>query len=509
MPTAVLTDQNGSNYGNVVYSLSKTVVMVEETFNVQCRITPKFKAYGVRIWANFASGGSVFFADSAVTTIAANTTVTLNVSCKVPTSAVVRMTARGEKLILEFQVPDTTQMFYGHTTDHIDAGLWALQSRIAPEVSAVLSDSTSAYGHFGTYVKDRSSLSVVATVTLDPYDSALTVLSRQMVVDGVVVNPITNSFSFGLLTHFGASVPWSLTITDSQNFSTTISGTIQVLDYSSPSITSFIARRCKEVVNDLGQTILEEAADGEVVDLMGVSVISGVASNNGWIAELIHGPSGGTMTTEQLTSGSDGQSFTSILVKYGISATTNYDFTYKISDYFTSAQMTVSVYKAISYFNVEKFHVAVGKRATPRTESDPLFECVYPAQFLNGLFDVAKRPVAVFEEYDAGSYSSSFAMRLGPFLIQCGLTGTMPVTGVASVDTTYQFSTPFKTGTDPKVFITKYYITGTPGNAVNSEVVLATPHDATQFTVRAYSSTSGDKIPRAQWIAIGYAPDPV
>jgi len=149
---------------------------------------------------------------------------------------------------------------------------------------------------------------------------------------------------------------------------------------------------------------------------------------------------------------------------------------------------------------------AVGGNPTG-TADDQKFESFLPAHFLDGLF-TSGRPVGVLEDSAPGSYFGTFVFRLGQIMIQFGITDALSVSGEnAFADYAINYAQPFKTGTDPKVLLGKYYITANIANVMNSDVILAYPHDNTKFTARACSSSSGEKTPRATWLAVGYAPD--
>lgn len=242
---------------------------------------------------------------------------------------------------------------------------------IVPSISSItLSDpSGEVPAEWGMYVKGKSTLRVV-TSAAGSYGS--TIASYSVAVNGVTYSG--QEITTGALQSIGTQTV-RVTVTDSRGRTATASQTYTVQDYSTPSISTFDAKR----VNASG----EDDDEGEYVQISYATLVSDVNGNNTASIKIMYKPaSDGTWVTAYSEDGASYAIYDSITIS-GISVDDTYDVRIDLSDSFTSSTRTVSIATAVVTmdFKSNGRGVALGKVS----EYDA-FECAMPARFTGSFF---------------------------------------------------------------------------------------------------------------------------
>lgn len=265
-----------------------------------------------------------------------------------------------------------------------------LTDRLDPVIdSATLTDPTGGLEYFGVLAQNMSTLDFTGAVTLDPLDTSLTATHTfKMEYAGGEVQEYTSTDGVftGLMLPYTGAFSWLYTATDSVGNSASTGGNLEVVPYALPTITELSAERYKEVVADDGTTSYIASDDGEHVWFDLTAAICALKDRNAWTLTCAWSDQSKT-----IREGTDGESITLIqdrdAVPDTISAAERVEFTWTLTDFFTSTAMRVTVDKAGAYFSVEKNGVAVGMRATG-TEKDKKFEVAqdYKSHFHGGAY---------------------------------------------------------------------------------------------------------------------------
>lgn len=171
--------------------------------------------------------------------------------------------------------------------------------------------------------------------------------------------------------------------------STTVTGTITMLAYSAPQITSFKATRYV-----MDETTPVAKPTGENVMITLAASIASVNGANAYTAKIAYGIDGGesTAVTDVFASGTDGGTIsltndTSILTAE-LSASERWKLELIITDEVTALTATVIyVERAKAYFSVTPEGVCAGGFPALGSTAKPTFESVLPAHFLGGIFN--------------------------------------------------------------------------------------------------------------------------
>lgn len=332
--------------------------------------------------------------------------------------------ARGFDAKIEFLLADSAELTSGSsTTSASTQAVSILKSRSAPTINFVeFGDETTAFARFGSFVQGESEIEATIQTQVDSIDPTVAIVSRELTLGGVLHSLTAATGSLGPVNLSGA-VPWTLKVTDNKGLSAESSGSIQVLPYSKPAISTLIAQRYREVVADDGSVSYVQSDDGEHVRFTLSGQVAQVAGANAWTLKISYGS-----TTRTALSGTDGASISRTddrtLVTSAISLSERVEFTFTLTDFFHSISMVAAVDKAGAYFNVEKTGVAAGMRSTG-TVDNPLFESAYPAKFYAGLDSAVKKHV--FEAADFSAYfqqdTADFPLtvhRFGPLVVLYG-----------------------------------------------------------------------------------------
>jgi len=261
-----------------------------------------------------------------------------------------------------------------------------VKDAVPPKIKSVSHkdiESHNALGHFGKYVKSWSRPAFTVEYELDPRYSFMTATQTLQLMNqyGNVIYSATqvdnNYFEVGTINESG-TIAWSYTLVDSAGKDVSDSGTFDVADYSSPSLKNVSVERYNADVDDGGQSIYIPSDDGDYVRFTLDASTKPVENNNGWKLELTYSEGDSDTSTKiDVVSGDDGADISyendRTILPAIIDSASNWDFSFKLSDYFTSTTVTVSVLKAGAYFDVEPVGVSVGMRSTG-TEEDKKFE---------------------------------------------------------------------------------------------------------------------------------------
>ena len=211
--------------------------------------------------------------------------------------------------------------------------------------------------------------------------------SRTLTVDG---KTYTLSADGGTLQPINASgsVDYTITVVDSYGQMGTLSGTVTVLAYTSPTLSGVAINRYVASLNTQGQTIYELDDDGDKLWFdAAITVQTSLGSGtNKWSLRIT--PSGGTAINVLTDSSLATKAYTHDRSVFAATYanTSTFDFTVELSDAFTTITYRVSVPKAGGIFNIETTGVAVGMRSTG-TEANPLFEVAYESRFRAAVYD--------------------------------------------------------------------------------------------------------------------------
>lgn len=266
-----------------------------------------------------------------------------------------------------------------------------LTDRLAPVIdSATLTDPAGGLDHFDVLVQNMSAIDFTGAVTLDPLDTSLTATHTfKMEYEGGEVQEYTSTDGVftGLTLPYTGALSWRYTVTDSVGNSANTGGNLEVAPYTPPTITELSAERYKEQVADDGTTSYVAADDGEHVRFSLRATACKIKEKNAWTLTVAWNDQSKTVMEDS------GRYAACVIVKDRfavtdvISAAERVEFTWTLTDFFTSAVMCVTVDKAGAYFSVEKNGVAVGMRATG-TDKDKKFEVAqdYKSHFYGGAF---------------------------------------------------------------------------------------------------------------------------
>ena len=328
---------------------------------------------------------------------------------------------RGFDAKIEFLLADSAELASGSSTTSASAqAVSILKNRTAPVINFVeFGDETTAFARFGSFVQDESQIEATIQTQVDSIDPTVAIVSRELTLGGILHSLPAATGSLGPVNLSGA-VSWTLKVTDNKGLSAESSGSIQVLPYAKPSISTLTAQRYREVVADDGTVSYVQSDDGEHVRFTLAGQVAQVAGANAWTLKIAYGTA-----TRTALSGTDGATIARTddrtLVTSAISLSERVEFTFTLTDFFHSVSMVAAVDKAGAYFNVEKTGVSAGMRSTG-TVDNPLFESAYPGKFYAGLDSAVKKHV--FEDSDFSEYfqqnTTDFPLticRFGPVVV--------------------------------------------------------------------------------------------
>lgn len=251
----------------------------------------------------------------------------------------------------------------------------SVPTSIVPSINSInVADTNSTYAtKFGALIQNKSAAKITISAS-GSYGS--TISSYSTTVESQTYSG--NTFSTPILKNSGA-ITINTTVKDSRGRSSTKSTTVNVVSYSSPTVSSFTVNRC----NSSGTLDV----NGTYIKFVGVGSVSSCNSKNSssWKIEYKLSTSS---TWNSLLSGTgytvninEHKSITG-----GFLTTATYDFRLTVSDYFTSSVSIKNISTAFALMNFNKSGkgLAIGKMS----EKDYL-EVAIPAEFksllVNGL----------------------------------------------------------------------------------------------------------------------------
>lgn len=384
---------------------------------------------------------------------------------------------------------------------------YVLTSRLDPVINNVAISDTrvgNPLEHFGSFVYGQSLPRFVADVTLDPLDPSLTArhtLVLEQIDGGQIIQLYKDENNTGIFDldplFWNGTVHWVYSVVDSAGNTASTSGSFEVLPYSPPEITTFRVMRYKTLIGDGGEISYVDADDGENVRVTIAANVASVEGLNAWELKIKYNRVGDPPITISPLSGTDGQSIAVIddrtILTATIPASSDFEFTAELTDFFGSVTRLAMVYKAGGYLNVEKFGVAVGMRSTG-TPENPLFETAHPARFYAGakFFEAP-------EFVDPAAARDALGVTLGNLGVQTGKSGAISVGANAVKDQTINFPIPF--ASPPLVIACAEDSSGWGNpNATCAAVRLITP---TGFNFRIMNTHSASRSAICHWMAIG------
>lgn len=266
-----------------------------------------------------------------------------------------------------------------------------LTDRLDPVIdSTTITDPTGGLEYFGVLAQNMSTLDFAGKVTLDPLDTSLTATHtfKMEFGNGEVQEYTSTDGAFtGLVLPYTGTLNWSYDVVDSVGNSASQNGSFEVVSYTPPVISELSAERYKEQVADDGTITYVADDEGEHVWFSLSTEVCKILNKNAWTLTAAWNDQTKTVLED---SGANAIFITAndrTVIPDAISAAERVEFTWTLTDFFTSAVMRVTVDKAGAYFDIEKNGVAVGMRATG-TESEKKFEVAqdYASHFYGGAF---------------------------------------------------------------------------------------------------------------------------
>lgn len=243
-------------------------------------------------------------------------------------------------------------------------------STVIPTVSFVTSDEESDIASkFGCFVKGKSRLYVDASASVggsgsDVVSCKITVGNESFVGDTATTNVLKDS----------GSLVVTVAIEDSRGRRNTKSVTYNVVDYSSPYITSISAIRS----NSSGG----ESDSGTYAKVTLVGGVSSINGKNTYVYKVFYKKTTATSWSEYTITNTSNTINKSVILS-NIESGSSYDVVGYISDYFTSVELgskpIPSSFRTINLLAGGR-GVAFGKLA-----EEEIFECEFPAEFNSGL----------------------------------------------------------------------------------------------------------------------------
>ena len=382
-----------NNAGTVIYSLERPSLAYGESITFGLTVRPSIAITKVTtvIYPGSLTPGIILETDKNV---AANAGASLSYTLQIPDDVYAAMTQRTHNA--QIQITLTGANGTAYTTGRIECGdstsgqrFKLAKSRTVPVISGVSwgESGTSHISTYGNLIAGKTVPTMSFSVTLDTdADSGIGYEGRTLTVGSKTYTLSANSGTLGAIAESG-SVSYTITVTDSYGQTGTLSGTVTVLAYVPPTLSSVAISRYVSSLNTQGQTVYELDDDGtklwfDAIITVQASLGSGA---NKWSLKIT--PAGGTAINVLTNSSLATKTYThdrSVLTAT-YANTSAFDFTVELSDAFTTITYQVNVPKAGGIFNIETTGVAVGMRSTG-TDANPLFQSAYPAHFLAGAY---------------------------------------------------------------------------------------------------------------------------
>lgn len=245
-------------------------------------------------------------------------------------------------------------------------------SGLGPEISGLaVSEATAGLAaQFGAYVQHKSTLKVEVTAA---GVCGSTIKTCQVSADGRSYSG--TSITTAALTASG-ELPIKVTVTDSRGRSASRTVSVEVLPYANPAITGFTAYRCGRDGS--------AAADGNYVSLTYAYRVSPVGGKNTAAMEAAcKRLSAAENAWAALLAGTDYTASATVVPATAISADYQWHLRLKVSDWFTSTQMVLTLPSAEVILDLlsDGKGVAFGKTA----EESGVLEAAWPVRFRKNL----------------------------------------------------------------------------------------------------------------------------
>lgn len=314
-----------------------------------------------------------------------------------------------------------------------------LMSRVAPTFDFTLGGTTVGRlgsSFLGGYVQDKTVFTgTIDNIVFDPGNTYANILYPMTITFGTGADAQTfnmrsnttgepyEDMEIGTLSLSGTNIPYSVVVTDSTGTqSTAVTGTVDILPYAAPQITTLFAQRYIQNA-DLSYS---PSVNGSNLWLDIATQVQALDGYNAWSLAVDYADESQTTTgTVSVSSGTDGSGFsvyetqrdpltaTTVLVSAGSPITfavgNSWTLSAVLTDFFASTTLQVTVNRGIFRFDVTKYGVAVGM-VSGGTVNDKRFEVAddYTAHFYGpirahgGLTDGSGNPLGA-ESFDATS----------------------------------------------------------------------------------------------------------
>lgn len=330
---------------------------------------------------------------------------------------------------------------------------------VVPSIASisVSEASPNIFEKFGAFVQNKSMLNIGISAA-GIYGS--TISKYETVIQGMSYHK--SSFTSDLIINSG-TVGITTTVTDSRGRTAQASTSINVFAYSPPKIATFSAYRC----DSLGAADYE----GAYLKIEFNYSISPVNDKNDKSFEIVYRQKGAS-TWSTVSSGNVYSQNTNIISSALFSPDNAYDLALNVEDYFSETNATLDIPTAFTLVDYR----ATGKGIEfGAVSNEDCFGVSIDAKF--------RKNVNVAGVFTAAN-------------IKYGSDSIVPVANTAT-SKLITFSTPFPTGTVPKIFITAK--TTSPGTVVKG-ISINNP-SATGFTV--WVTRSDTTTTTFDWLAIG------
>lgn len=205
----------------------------------------------------------------------------------------------------------------------------SVPSSMAPVAEITLSDAEGYADTYGAFVQSQSVLRAV-TEAAGQYGATIKLIT--LAVSGLTVTGA--EAEVGPLPEAGA-VPYTITVVDSRNLSTVSGGTITVLPYSSPGISSVAAERCAEDGGD--------DPGGAYARVIFSGVIASLNNGNSATYTVLYRPQGTDSWAQQAVTAAAGQYAVTTTAVVPLDVATVYELCVRAADDFSSADSLIVV----------------------------------------------------------------------------------------------------------------------------------------------------------------------
>lgn len=205
----------------------------------------------------------------------------------------------------------------------------SVPSSMAPVAEVAFLDAEGYADTYGAFVQSQS---VLRAVTEAAGQYGATVKSITLAVSGLTATGA--EAEVGPLPEAG-TVPYSVTVVDSRNLSTVSSGTIAVLPYSAPGISSVAAERCAEDGGD------DPAGAYALVTFTGT--ISSLGNGNSTAYTVLYRPQGTDSWSQQAVTAAAGQYAVTTTAVVPLDVATVYELCVRATDDFSFSDSLIVV----------------------------------------------------------------------------------------------------------------------------------------------------------------------